>query len=97
VEKKEPSYTVGGNINWCSHYGEHDGGSLKTLKLDLPTYHPAIPLLGIYPEKTNLKKDRHPMFIAALCRARLKRLSSSSSSSSSRHGNNLNVHQQMNR
>ena len=22
VEKREPSYTVGGNINWCSHYGE---------------------------------------------------------------------------
>ena len=29
VEKKEPSYTVGGNANWCSHYGEHYGGSLK--------------------------------------------------------------------
>ena len=23
VEKREPSYTVGGNANWCSHYGEH--------------------------------------------------------------------------
>ena len=22
VEKREPSYTVGGNVNWCSHYGE---------------------------------------------------------------------------
>ena len=22
VEKREPSYTVGGNINWYSHYGE---------------------------------------------------------------------------
>ena len=22
VEKKEPSYTVGGNVNWYSHYGE---------------------------------------------------------------------------
>ena len=20
VEKREPSYTVGGNVNWCSHY-----------------------------------------------------------------------------
>ena len=29
VEKKEPSYTVGGNVNWCSHYGEQYGGSLK--------------------------------------------------------------------
>ena len=22
VEKREPSYTVGGNINWCNHYGD---------------------------------------------------------------------------
>jgi len=29
VGKKEPSYTVGGNINWYTHYGEQDGGSLK--------------------------------------------------------------------
>ena len=29
VEKKEPSYTVGRNVNWCSHYGESFGGSLK--------------------------------------------------------------------
>ena len=29
VEKRKPSYTVGGNVNWCSHYGEWNGGSLK--------------------------------------------------------------------
>ena len=29
VEKREPSYTVGRNINWYSHYGEQHGGSLK--------------------------------------------------------------------
>ena len=29
VEKREPSCTVGGNINWYSHYGEQYGGSLK--------------------------------------------------------------------
>ena len=27
VEKREPSYTVGGNVSWCSHYGEQYGGS----------------------------------------------------------------------
>ena len=32
VEKREPSYTVGGNINWYSHYGEQYGGSLKNEK-----------------------------------------------------------------
>ena len=29
VEKREPSCTVGGNVNWYSHYGEQYGGSLK--------------------------------------------------------------------
>ena len=29
VEKREPSYTVGGNVNWYSHYGELYGGALK--------------------------------------------------------------------
>ena len=26
VEKREPSYTVGANRNWCSHCGEQYGG-----------------------------------------------------------------------
>ena len=34
VEKREPSYTVGGNINWRSHYGEQYGGSLCDLIYD---------------------------------------------------------------
>ena len=39
---------------------------LKKLKLELP-YDPAIPLLGIYPEKTTIQKDTCiPMFTAAL-------------------------------
>ena len=39
---------------------------LKKLKIELP-YDPAIPLLGIYPEKTTIQKDAcTPMFIAAL-------------------------------
>ena len=29
VEKRESSYTVGGVVNRCSHYGKHSGGSLK--------------------------------------------------------------------
>ena len=29
VEKSEPSCTVGGNINWCSHQGQQNRGSLK--------------------------------------------------------------------
>ena len=39
---------------------------LKKLKIELP-YDPAIPLLGIYPEKTIIPKDTcTPMFTAAL-------------------------------
>ena len=30
VEKREPSYIVGGNANWYSHYGEQCGDSLKS-------------------------------------------------------------------
>ena len=32
VKKKECPYTVGGNVNWYSHYGKH-GGSLKKPEL----------------------------------------------------------------
>ena len=46
VEKREPSHIVGGNVNWCSHYGEQYGGSSKKIKIVLPC-DPAIPLLGI--------------------------------------------------
>ena len=39
---------------------------LKKLKIELP-YDPAIPVLGIYPEKTIIQKDTcTPMFIATL-------------------------------
>ena len=29
MEKRESFYTVGGNVNWCTHYGKQYGGSLK--------------------------------------------------------------------
>ena len=39
---------------------------LKKLKIEIP-YDPAIPLLGIYPEKNMIQKDAcTPVFIAAL-------------------------------
>ena len=50
--KGTPSYTVGGDINWCSHYGQQYGGSSrkkkkpKKLKIELP-YDPTILFLGI--------------------------------------------------
>ena len=29
AEKREPSYTINGNVNLYNHYGEHYGSSLK--------------------------------------------------------------------
>ena len=48
MEKRELSYTVGGNVNWYSHYGKQwGGGFLKKLKIKLQN-DPVIPLLGIH-------------------------------------------------
>ena len=41
-----PSYSVGGNANWCSHCGKQYGVLSKKLKIVAP-YDPAIPLLGM--------------------------------------------------
>ena len=56
MERREPSYTVGGNVSWYSHYGEQYGGTLEN---HTQNYHMTqkILLLGIYPDKTFLKKD----------------------------------------
>ena len=59
MEKREPSYTGGGNVNWYSHYGKQYGGSLKKLKIER-SYDPAIPLLGMYPEKTISERIHAP-------------------------------------
>ena len=49
---RESSYAVGGNVSYCSHYGDLYGGSL----IELP-YDPAIPILGVRKDKnSNLKK-----------------------------------------
>ena len=63
MEKREPSCTGGGNGSWYNHCGEQ---YLRKLHIELP-YDPAIPVLGIYPDKTLLKKDTCTrMFTAAL-------------------------------
>ena len=66
MEKREPSYTAGGNVNRCSHYGRTVTGFFKTLKIEL-LHDPAIPFLGMYLEKTVIQKDIYiPVFTAAL-------------------------------
>ena len=72
MEEKELTYTVGGNVNWYSHYGKQYGdsfvfwGFLEKLKTELP-YDPVIPIPGIYPDNTIIQKETcTSMFIAAL-------------------------------
>ena len=63
MEKREPSYTVGGNVEppWRTVWR-----FLKKLEIELP-YDPAVPLLGIHTVETRIERDRcTPMFIAAL-------------------------------
>ena len=50
MEKREPSRTIHGNVNWYSH--KTGWGFPKKLKIELP-HDPAIPFLGIYPKKIN--------------------------------------------
>ena len=65
MEKKETYSNVGGNVNWCSHYGKLYVVSSK--KGELP-YDPAIPHCYIprETENTTRKDIWTPMFIAAL-------------------------------
>ena len=46
MEKREPSHTLGGDVNWYNYYGKQFGGSPKNC-----CYDPAIPILT-HPEKT---------------------------------------------
>ena len=65
VEKRDPTYAIGENVNWCSHYGKQYRGSSKKLKTVLP-FDPAMLLLHIYLEKTTVRKDTCvQMFITA--------------------------------
>ena len=66
MEKREPSYTVGGKCKLVQPLWRAVWRFLKKLKIELP-YDPAIPLLGIYLEKTIIQKDTcTPVFTAAL-------------------------------
>ena len=70
VEKRKPTYTVGGNADWCSHCGKQYERSSQNLKMG-QTYDPAILLLGtqvyLKKPKTLIRKNiRTLMFTAAL-------------------------------
>ena len=59
MEKRELSYTLGGNIKWCSHYREQCRGSSKyeMIQQSSPGH--------IFGQYYNSKRCMHPMFIAA--------------------------------
>ena len=66
MEKREPSYTVGGSVNGATTM-EKSMEFPQKLKIKL-SYDQAIPLLGLYLKKvkTLIQKDTcTPMFIAA--------------------------------
>ena len=66
VEKREPSYTVGGNANVQPLWKTVWRFLKKKLEIELP-HDPAIPLLGIHTEETRSERDTcTPMFITAL-------------------------------
>ena len=59
MEKKEPSYIIGGNVNWYSHYEEQYGKSSKTKNRG--TTWSSNPTPGHIPrENCNSKRYMHP-------------------------------------
>ena len=71
MEKREPSYTVGGNVKLVQPLWKTVWRFLRKLKIELP-YDPAVPLLGIYPDKNyNSKRYMHLIIILKLLRSAL--------------------------
>ena len=65
LKKREPSYTVVGNANQYSHYGEQCGDSLKNWKQNSHMTQQSH-CWAHTPRKPELKDMCTPMFIAAL-------------------------------
>ena len=70
VEKREPSYTVGGNIHWYSHYGTQYGVYLKNSKWSYQMiqqfYSWAYIRQGWKLKNFQVRKTSTPVFIATL-------------------------------
>ena len=83
VEEREPSYTVGCDVNWCSHCGKQYGSSSKT-KNRVAIWSSSPTLGHILRQNYNLKRYMQPpIFTAALFMT-------------AKYGSNLNVYQQLN-
>ena len=66
MEKREPSYTVFGNVNWAATL-ETVWRFLKKLKIELP-HDLAIPLLGIYPKEMKTLTQKYNLHTRVHCR-----------------------------
>ena len=65
LERREPSYTVGRNVNRYSHYGERYGGSLKTkTRANVRSSNPTS--RHVSGKNSNPKRYMHPMFVPSL-------------------------------
>ena len=64
VEKRETLYTVGGNVNWCSHCGKQYGVSQKIKNRTISNSTSGC--LSEENKNPNSKRFMHPMFSAAL-------------------------------
>ena len=65
MEKREPSYAVGGNVNWYNHMYSSMEVPQKTKYRTIVS--PSNPTPGIYPEKNFIQKDTCiPVFTEAL-------------------------------
>ena len=60
MEKREPSYTTGRDVNWYSHYGEQYGGSLQNWKQSSNMIQQSYSLAYIWKKKNHLKTYMHP-------------------------------------
>ena len=67
VEKREASYTGGGNVGWDSPCGKQYDASSENSNESYHMIQPGHPPLGACPDKTILQKDtRIPMSVRAL-------------------------------
>jgi len=57
AERKEPSCSVGGSVNWCSHYSKHYGGASKIKKRTIIWSSNSTPGYWSEKMKTLIQKD----------------------------------------
>ena len=83
MEKREPSYIVGVNGKYSSHYGEQCGNSFKKLEIEQP-FDQQSHCWAHTARKPELKETHAPQCSSQHCLQYLG------------HGNNIDIHKQTN-